>query len=283
MPEDKISICLTTQRFDILFKRAVDSIEKQSVQPDEVVLVVDNLSSKLSNEKWFRELPSDWNVYWTENEDSGPTAPRNQSMYYATGDWLVIVDGDDILVPSCLETYKRMLPHIGTADVIAEITGPAIIHHGAEIKQNIPQDRNSWSEAYKQASRSILSGKWKKGEFPLRPFFIKNRTKKFYPSDFMYLEDKVLLLYYILEERKVVLSDYCGYVMNIHTRSLSNNLASWGLTARDENRFRKIAANTHIQNWVMRDNIFNMWRSYRFLTYDDLRYIEESVKYYSFI
>ena len=283
MAEDKISICLTTQRFDVLFKRAVDSICKQTYIPHEVVLVIDGLSSKLSNEKWFRDLPRDWEIHWTENENSGPSAPRNQTMYYATGDWLLMMDGDDLLVPSCLETYSKMMPHLGPADLIAEITALAIIHQGSTVTQNIPPDKNAWNEAYKSNIRNMVNSKWKKGDLPLRPIFIRNSTKKYYPSDFMYLEDKVLLLQYILEERKIVLSDYCGYVMNIHSRSFSNVLANAGLTFRDESRFKKIAANIHIQNWVMRDTIFNMWRSYRYLTDDDRHYIDESVKYYSFI
>jgi len=122
---------------------------------------------------------------------------------------------------------------------------------------------------------------------PIRPLFIRNKNKKYFPIDFYYLEDKVLILNYMLEERSITISDACTYVRNIHPRSISsqNSLSSpkhvRDAITRDTNRFKKIAANIGLNAWAVKDKIFEPWRSYTFLNSADINYINDCVRYLS--
>jgi glycosyltransferase involved in cell wall biosynthesis len=280
MPLPKITVTVTTHRLDLLFGRCVHSIKNQKLLPYEVVIVIDGLSWKLQNEVTTKKLPEDWKLVWTESENSGPAMPRNLAMYHATGDWILILDGDDFLVPSCIESYLKILPHI-TADMVAEFPVHALSHQGSFVVKNMPPDRNAWNEVVRAGTKMLMAAGWKRGELPIRPILIKNEGKKYYPIDFYYLEDKVLIFQYMLEERRIVLSDYCGYIRNLHPRSFTNTLVSWGMLAKDVARLRKIASNMNFANWTLRDKVLEPWKSHLYLTDEDKIYIDESIKHFT--
>lgn len=279
-PLPKVSICVVTGRLDVLFKRALHSVKYQKTPADEVIVVIDGLSWKMQNEKVIKDLPTDWRLVWTENENSGPAMPRNMGMYHATGDWILMLDGDDLLVPSCVESYLKILPHI-KADMVTEFAVHNIMHQGLFVTKNMPPDRQCWNEVVRVGTKALITGNWKRGELPIRPVLIRNENKKYYPIDFYYLEDKVLIFQYMLEERRIVLSDYCSYIRNIHPKSFTNALMGWGMLAKDEARFKKIASNININSWTLRDKVFDAWKSYLYLTDEDKEYIDESIKYFS--
>lgn len=279
-PLPTVTVCVTTNHLDVLFKRALHSIKSQKTAPDEVVVVVDGLSWKLQEEKVIKELPQDWKLVWTENENSGPAMARNTGMYHATSDWILILDGDDFLVPSCIESYLKIIPHI-KADMVAEFQVHNVVHKGLYVSKNMPPDRNSWNEVVRVGTKTLITGNWKRGELPVRPILIRNEGKKYYPIDYYYLEDKVLIFYYMMEERRIVLSDYCGYIRNLHPKAFTYALSGWGMLAKDEARFRKIANNININNWTLRDKVFEPWRSHLYLTDEDKEYIDSAVKYFS--
>ena len=87
--DPKISVCIIAQRFDLFFKRAVDSVSSQTVRPYEVILIIDGRSDRLLEQKAFRDIPLEWLICWTELENSGPAVPKNIGLYHATGDWVL--------------------------------------------------------------------------------------------------------------------------------------------------------------------------------------------------
>lgn len=279
-PPPTITVCVTTHRLDVLFRRALHSIKQQKMPADEVVVVIDGLSWKFQEEKIIKDLPPDWKLLWTESENSGAAMPRNLGMYAATSDWILILDGDDFLVPSCIDSYLKIVPHI-KSDMVVEFPVHALYHQGIFVTKNMPPDRASWVEVVRIGTKGLLTNTWKRGDLPIRPLLIRNEVKKYYPIDFYYHEDKVLILQYMLEERRIIISDYCGYIRNIHPRSFTAALASWGMIAKDDLRFKKIAANMNFGNWTLRDKIFEPWKSHLYLTDEDRAYIEESIKYFS--
>lgn len=274
----KISICLTAHRCDKLFRRAVHSIKQQQHEPYEVILTIDSKSVEDNSKYWLTDIPDTWKVVWTEQDDSGAAIVRNMGIYHATGDWILFLDGDDFLVPSCLSFYAKQIPTI-RSDVIVEFTALSIIHSGSSVTKNIPPDKEAWNEAVKFHTKGIYAGAWKKGEFPVRPLLIRNLGRKYFPIDFSYMEDKVLLLLYMLEERKIFLSDFCGYVINVHPKALSKRVMA--RIHPDELRFRRMAANISISGWTIRDKIFEQNRTYAYLSDSDREYIDRTVSYFN--
>lgn len=271
-----ISIVITTHRLDYLFRRALHSIKAQKIQPDEVIVVIDGMSAKLSDEAIIKSLPPNYILVWTEAELSGPALPRNLGMYHASCDWILILDGDDFIVPGCIEAYRSILPHIAT-DVVVEFQFHTLIHQQTFVSKRMPSDRIGWNDTIRSYTKALLTGGWRRGELPIRPLLIKNEGKKYYPIDYNYLEDKVLILHYMAEDRRILLSDYCGYVRNVHPRALSYSHT----LPRDEQRFKRICTNLNFNTWAIRDKIFEPWKSHLYHTPEDKAYIEDSIKYYS--
>lgn len=51
-------------------------------------------------------------------QNCGVSGARNTAMTLATGEWLVYLDGDDLLAPTALETLSRCLNQVPDADII---------------------------------------------------------------------------------------------------------------------------------------------------------------------
>lgn len=280
-PYPKITICLTAHRCDKLFRRAVHSIKQQQYDPYEVILVIDSRTTEDNCKYWLNGIPNSWKVIWTEQDDSGAAIVRNMGIYHATGDWILFLDGDDFLVPSCLSFYVKQIPTT-KADVIVEFTALSLIHNGISVTKNVPADKEVWNEAVKFHTKSLYAGTWKKGEFPVRPLLVKNFGRKYFPLDFAFMEDKVFILLYMLEERRVLLSDFCGYIINDHPKSLTKKYSSMGFGIHpDELRFRRIAANIYINGWTVRDKIFEQNRTYTYLSDADREYIDSTAAYFN--
>lgn len=279
----KISLCVVTNRFDLFFNRAIHSIESQTVAPYEVILVIDGMSSKMSGHHWFKGLPDSWTKVWTETENSGPSNPKNIAMHYASGDYVLLLDGDDIIVPSTIEFYTKALANT-KPDVVAEYVGPSLKHAGnLQITKNLPSTKNAWFDSCKTQNRSLMSGSWKKGLLPIRPLLIKKEGLKFFPLDYSVLEDKVLLLSYMLEERRILVSDFPSYIQNIHPNTHMVSVTRWGqIITPDEVRFKRMAANININGWVYKEKIFSRMDIGEYYTSADIDYIEKTISYLSF-
>lgn len=279
----KITVCIVTDKIDLFFKRAVDSVVNQVEKPFEVILVVDGLSEKLSLEVEKANIPLDWAIYWTESEKSGPATPKNIGMYFAKGEWILFLDGDDFIVPSCLAHYVKFLPAI-KVDLVVEFTSSSLVHEKFTVTKNTPPDKDAWDSYYKFGVKTLFSGSWKRGDFPVRPLLIRASGKKYYPQDYDYHEDKMLCLYYMLEERRIYLSDYCGYISNKHPGSLTSLNTKWNQnTHPDLMRFKRCSGNITINGWIVKDKIFDQHRTFSFLTPADIEYIDKTIKYFSFL
>lgn len=282
MSELKISVCIITHRLDIFFRRAIHSVLAQTEKPFEVIVVFDGLHSELKDDSCFRGLPEEWGKIFTEQRGSGPSYVRNLGMHYCRGDWIFLLDGDDFLIPSCLEFYGKQLPKT-RADVVTEYGIPHIKHSNFQAYRNIPRDKLEWNNTLKIYTKTIFAGMWKRGELPIRPALVRNEGKKYFPLDYTFKEDKVFLLSYMLEERKILLSDYCGYITNDHPGTISaiNAQRIMGLS-NDELRFRRVASNIQITGWTAKEKIFENMMLGVFFNASDIDYIDKTVAYFSF-
>lgn len=281
MTEPKISVCIITHRIDIFFRRAVHSVLHQTHPPFEVVVVVDGPQS-LCADDFYKGLPKEWRKVWTEQEDSGPSYTRNLGMHYCSGDWIFLLDGDDFIVPSCLEFYKKHLPKT-KADVVTEYEIAHLKHMNLQATKSMPRDKNEWAETLKIYHKTIFSGMWKRGELPVHPILVRNEGKKYFPLDYGYMEGKIFILSYMLEERKILLSDYSGYITNIHPGAISvKQLKRVMGPPPDEMRFRRVASNIQITGWTAKEKIFENITTSGFPSSSDIDYIDKSVAYFTF-
>jgi len=89
----KISVVIPVYNLEKYIGRALDSIQRQTSAPDEVIIVDDG--SQDSTLEIVRSYP--FRVEIQSNQ--GPGAARNHGVSVATGDWIAFLDGDDFWEP----------------------------------------------------------------------------------------------------------------------------------------------------------------------------------------
>ena len=94
-----------------LLDRALESISRQTVLPDEVILVDDGSEPPIS-------VPTRYPVPLkvVRQDNRGPAAARNRGVAEASGEWIALLDSDDTWVPEKTQYQLRLLsqhPHAG--------------------------------------------------------------------------------------------------------------------------------------------------------------------------
>ena len=106
MPQ--FSIVITCHNQAQFIAEAVNSALSQTVSDKEVVIVDD--ASSDGSVGILERYGSDIRLVKLQ-ENSGAARARNIGAETAIGDYLVFLDGDDLLLPWALETYARILAH----------------------------------------------------------------------------------------------------------------------------------------------------------------------------
>lgn len=105
----------------------LQSVQAQTVQPREVILVNDGSADESAAlcEAWAERWPA---VKVIHQPNKGVSAARNAALEAATGRWLMPLDADDWLEPSCIETLLTLL--------IRERTPMAACNHWIEYQHS---------------------------------------------------------------------------------------------------------------------------------------------------
>ncbi len=110
----KTSIVIPTHNRALFLKAAIDSLLKQTVQPDEIIVVddgsIDDTSHLLST------FGSKLNVI--SQAQSGRSQARNIGLARANGDFIAFLDDDDILPPTSIEVRAEYLNKFPQIDVV---------------------------------------------------------------------------------------------------------------------------------------------------------------------
>lgn len=98
------AIIPTFDRADLVL-RALESVYRQTLPPDEV-LVVDDGSTDSSAERVAERFPETRVI---RQENRGVSAARNAGIRQATGEWIALLDSDDEWAPTKLERQMEAL------------------------------------------------------------------------------------------------------------------------------------------------------------------------------
>ncbi len=99
--------------------KTLDSIAKQTFRDFEAICYVEDSSDKsLELCRDFSQSDSRFKIA-SGPKTGGVGATRNYGIEHASGEYLVVVDGDDWIVPDMLETLDEKLRTIGVVDVVA--------------------------------------------------------------------------------------------------------------------------------------------------------------------
>ncbi|MEO0868313.1 MAG: glycosyltransferase family 2 protein [Cyanobacteria bacterium J06642_11] len=124
------SIIITTyNRLDLL-KRAIATALEQTV-PCEII-VVDNAST--DGTQAYVESLGDRIIYHRNPTNANHSGAVNAGVERATGDWIKLVDDDDYLAPTCIETMVQAIQQRPEA-VICSCQAAQVDTHGQELSR----------------------------------------------------------------------------------------------------------------------------------------------------
>jgi len=121
----KISVIIPCYNQGDLAVKAIESAISQTRPPDQIVVADDG-----SDE----DIPGSLSVFGDEvkvvrQENSGPSAARNLAAKNSDGDWLALLDADDLWLPGKLEEQERLISRMGEA-VLSHTDGWVVDGHG---------------------------------------------------------------------------------------------------------------------------------------------------------
>ncbi|EUJ48383.1 glycosyltransferase family 2 protein [Paenilisteria rocourtiae] len=104
----KVSIIIPVYNIEKYIARCLDSVVAQTY-PHFEVLVVDDGSTDQSGAVIEQYLHEDERIQWIRKANGGQASARNLALQKASGDYILMVDGDDAILPNLLENCVSKL------------------------------------------------------------------------------------------------------------------------------------------------------------------------------
>lgn len=122
-----VSVVIPVYNRASLLKRALDSVKKQTLLPNEIIVVDDGSTQGSLNH--IKESHND--VKWLRQENAGVATARNSGIKECKYEWIALLDSDDEWAPQKLECQ---INHIrGNRDCRAVHTQEKWIRNGNEV------------------------------------------------------------------------------------------------------------------------------------------------------
>jgi Glycosyl transferase family 2 len=109
-----VSVIIPTYNRVGFIANAIESAMNQSRPPDQIVVVDDGSTD--DTDRVLRKIEGP--VLAIRQSNRGVAAARNRALRAATGDAIVFLDSDDLLLPSCIERCTRALEDDPRIDVV---------------------------------------------------------------------------------------------------------------------------------------------------------------------
>ena len=114
-----VSVIMANFNGGAFLAEAIKSIQKQTLQEIEII-VSDDASTDNSVDVVTRLLADDPRIRLLQSErNCGPAAARNKALEIAAGEWIAVVDSDDLVYPQRLETLINAAER-DCADIVAD-------------------------------------------------------------------------------------------------------------------------------------------------------------------
>jgi glycosyltransferase involved in cell wall biosynthesis len=179
----KISLIITTYNWEAALDLVLRSVARQSRLPDELIIADDGSRSTTKEliEQWRGKLKCPLKHIWHDDLGFRVARIRNLAIAAATGDYIVLADGDMVLHQDFIEDHARAACRgyfmQGVRLITGEATGRRMIEQGIMNLNLLAQDvqrrrhtiRNrllSWlvrqrTHANQKAIRSCNQGYWR--------------------------------------------------------------------------------------------------------------------------
>lgn len=159
-----ISVILPVYRVEKYIKACIASVLGQEYKNFEVILVDDgspDQSAQIAEELLAQDGTVPYRIIHTENR--GVSAARNTGLANASGEYVIMVDSDDVIAPSFLQTYADMVLKENDCNIYS--TGFAVV------------GEDNWQE-FAPKSDTVTSLGWDEAQLA----FLERRIRYLLPS-----------------------------------------------------------------------------------------------------
>lgn len=133
-----VSVVIPTYNGVRFIRDAIESVFAQTQPPDEIIVVDDQSTDDTTDvvEKIVRNSPIRMHLIRLKKNSGGPAQPTNVGISRASGDYIAVLDQDDLLVPEKIEVQSRLLrdhPDVAFAfGQIATVGTPDVIRPASQ-------------------------------------------------------------------------------------------------------------------------------------------------------
>lgn len=113
----KYSIIIPLYNKGIKIRRTIGSVLNQGVGDLEIVVVDDGSTD---NSAEYVKAYDDPRIRYMYKKNGGVSSARNAGLRAAMGEWLILLDADDELLPGALEEYDRLMGQFPNAAVLVQ-------------------------------------------------------------------------------------------------------------------------------------------------------------------
>ncbi|MBQ8493261.1 MAG: LicD family protein [Alistipes sp.] len=151
---ERISVVIPLYNKELEVERALSSVINQSLAPEEIIVVDDGSTdgSRAIVERLIEEHPSA-HIRLIVQENSGVSAARNRGIREAKGDYVALLDADDMWLSGYIAEVCRLMEYYPDAD--AYTTAFDIVNDNKRVAAPVPT-----CEGYVNPAEEALRGRY---------------------------------------------------------------------------------------------------------------------------
>lgn len=161
----KISVIIAIYNIELYIDKCISSIVCQNCAEFELLLVNDG-STDSSLQKLHQWKAKDNRIKIINKENGGLSSARNAGLKYATGDYILYVDGDDWLADNAIEIITKYLNAHGEVDMLCfdyyayydddhkklvSFNAPSEVIDGLSFFKRSSFKMTAWSKVYRKS------------------------------------------------------------------------------------------------------------------------------------
>lgn len=225
-----VSVVIAAYEVQECLGRAVESVLAQELQDFEILIVDDG--SRDGTLALARQLASaDGRIrVFSLGTNQGPSAARNRGIAEAHGEWISILDADDVFKPARLRQLMELAQRRQ-----ADMVGDDLVLYDSGADQML-RPAFGWTHEQELTFDALLANAGSAESLPLgwvqpvwRVAFLRANGLA-YPVKYRYMEDFFLLASALLCGGKAWLSPHAGYVYTLRHGPISQQASTFSRT-----------------------------------------------------